>query len=712
MVGRVVAGFRLGIDVGSSNTTAALAGPDGRVRPLLFDGSPVLPSGVCAVPGAGLSTGRDARHAARARPECFEPAPKRLVGVSESVLLGEAEVPVVDLVAAVLGRVRDEAVRVAGAPVSAAVLTCPAGWGPLRRGVLAAAADRVGLVVDRLVPEPVAAADYFVGVQGARWPVGACAVVYDFGGGTFDAAVVRRTPDGFEVLATEGLADVGGADIDAAVVAGLGAVVAARAQDVWRRLTVPSTPAERRAAWLLWDDVRTAKEMLSRAPHTSVHVPLLEEDLPVGREELDRLAAPVVAQTVAATRAAVTASGVATEEVAAVFLVGGASRVPLVATLLHSELGVAPTAVEQPELVVAEGALGALPTPPVPPPVRERPDEQPPPEAASEPPPAARDAMRRWRIPVSAALAVLVLAIVVVAAPGLLSAHRDGDPDAAPSPHVLGVGAGTVRDLAFSPDGRLLAVSDGDETVQIWDVASRSQVGNSHPAEVGVIRAVAFAGNGRLVTAGGNGQVRIWNVADRSRYGQPLTVGPAVDSMASTGNQVAAAVDNEVLIWDVTTGREISRFAAVGNEGGLSVALDAAGTALAAAGADGFWLWDLTASPRQVIAERGGPAYAVAFGPDGRTVVTGRRGAGGAIVWDARSGRRTATLDRSETANVYRVAVSPDGRHVATAGSEPVSSTFPVRIWDLRAPEAASPDGRYLAVGGSNVLLFDLTSGG
>jgi WD40 repeat protein len=176
----------------------------------------------------------------------------------------------------------------------------------------------------------------------------------------------------------------------------------------------------------------------------------------------------------------------------------------------------------------------------------------------------------------------------------------------------------------------------------------------------------------------------------------------------------------------VTTGKEISRLAAVGNEGGLSVALNAAGTAIAAAGADGFWLWDLTAQPRQVIAERGGPAYAVAFGPDGRTVVTGRRGAGGAIVWDARSGRRTATLDRSGTANVHRVAVSPDGRHVATAGTEPVSSTFPVRIWDLRAPEAAvrtisvafepsairySPDGRYLAVGGSNVLLFDLTSG-
>jgi WD40 repeat protein len=342
--------------------------------------------------------------------------------------------------------------------------------------------------------------------------------------------------------------------------------------------------------------------------------------------------------------------------------------------------------------------------------------------------PVAPGARPRWRLPVAAALAVLVLAIVVVAAPRLLSALGDDDPrvPTVVSQHVLEIGWGTVVDLDFSPDGRLLAISDGDETVQIWDVASRRQVGSSHPAEVGTIRAVAFAGNGRLATAGGNGQVRIWNVADRTEFGRPLVIDPTVRSVASNGRLVAAAAGDAVVMWDLTTGRTTGRLTAAGGDSVLSVELNADGTAVAAAGFDGFWLWDLAAQGRQVIAEHGGSGYSVAFGRDGRVLITGRHGGGSATVWDTRTGRSTATLDDAEATDVPVVAISPNGRHVVTAGFGPVSARFPVRIWDLRAPEAAvstfrvsfepnavrfSPDGRYLAVGGSNVLLFRLAGG-
>ncbi|GAA4471331.1 Hsp70 family protein [Phytohabitans houttuyneae] len=729
--------FRLGIDFGTSNTTAVLAWPDGRARPLLFEGSPVLPSGVCADPGAGLSTGRDARHTARSRPDCFEPAPKRLVGASTPVLLGDVEVPVADLVAAVFARVRDEAGRVAGTPVTAAVLTCPAGWGPPRRDLLATAASRAGLVVEEVVPEPVAAAGYFIGTQGAWLAEGACAVVYDFGAGTFDASVVRRTRDGFALLAVEGLAETGGADIDAAVVAGLGESLAARDAATWRRLTVPASSADRRAAWQLWEDVRTAKEMLSRAPRTSVYVPLFEQDLPLGREELERLATPLVARTVAAARAAVDAAGVPAGAVAAVFLVGGASRLPLAATLLHREFGVAPTVVEQPELVVAEGALGPLPRMPTPAPASaphpvpaQDPAPHPPPVDEVAPERTAPRVPRRRRALAALALAGLVVAVAVLAVPRLLPALGiGGGPDTSTvlRQHVLATGGRVVRDVEFSPDGKLLAVNDGDQTVQIWDVGKRLQLGSSLVAGVGTVTAVAFVDGARLAVAGDRGEVRIWNVSDRTQFARPLTVGANPGALASTvdGQRLAVAVGDEVQVWDVAAGLRTSRLAAAGGKSVLAVDFNHDGTALAAAGFDGLWLWDSSAGRDPTFTDHSGPAHAVAFSPDGRTVVTGSD-TGGALLWDTRTGRRQATLAEAQPGEVPVVDFSPDGERVLTAGFGPVFTAYPVRIWDPTAPGAAqrtlaltfeprsarfSPDGRYIAVGGNGVVLFEQEPG-
>src|SRR5262245_19779908 len=101
-------GFRLGIDFGTSHTTAVLRWPDGHVRPLLFDGSPLLPSAVYAEGDGSLLVGRDAVHAARLDPARFEPSPKRRIH-RDTVTLGDAEVPVTAIIAAVLSRVRDEA---------------------------------------------------------------------------------------------------------------------------------------------------------------------------------------------------------------------------------------------------------------------------------------------------------------------------------------------------------------------------------------------------------------------------------------------------------------------------------------------------------------------------------------------------------------------------------------------------------------------------
>ncbi|MEJ3750355.1 Hsp70 family protein [Actinomycetes bacterium KLBMP 9797] len=353
----------MGIDFGTSHTVAMLGWPDGRARPVLFDGAPLLPSAVYADPSGELVVGRDAVAAALSYPERFEPYPKRRIddGV---LLLGDAAVPVSEAIAAVLRRVVTETHRVAGQWPSEAILTHPAAWGARRRAALLEGAARAGIHAPRLVPEPLAAAFHFAQLLGTQLPIDGHLLIYDFGAGTFDASVVRRTPDGFAVVTSEGLGDTGGLDVDAAFVAHLGAVYGGRDPAAWRRLEYPSSPADRRYSRQLWDGVRAAKEALSRTSSALVHVPVLEQDAPIAREQLDQLARPVIDRTVAAARSALLDAQVDLRQLAAVVLVGGASRMPIVATQLHRVLGIAATVLEQPELVVAEGSLlAAAPAP-------------------------------------------------------------------------------------------------------------------------------------------------------------------------------------------------------------------------------------------------------------------------------------------------------------------------------------------------------------
>src|SRR5207248_1202985 len=224
-------------------------------RALLFDGSPLLPSGVYADPAGTLFVGRDAERMSTVEPSRFEPFPKRLVDEG-SALLGETEVPVPTLLAAVLRRVVSEAVQAGVAPVGH-----------------------------------------------------------------------------------------------------LGQLVAIRAPAAWQRLSQPATPAEQRDRRAFWSEVRAAKEMLSRAPAAPVQVPGTEEALHLTREELERVAGPLIDRAVDETRRVLQQAGVLGPQLAGILLVGGSSRIPLVASRLHARFGLPPTLPEQPELPVAYGAL-------------------------------------------------------------------------------------------------------------------------------------------------------------------------------------------------------------------------------------------------------------------------------------------------------------------------------------------------------------------
>ncbi|MDT7801245.1 MAG: hypothetical protein QOI78_4678 [Actinomycetota bacterium] len=374
---------RVAVDFGTSSTcvVASVNGRDPQV--VVIDGQPLMSSAVFAAADGTLFVGQEAERQAAVDPSRYEPNPKRRIDEGE-LLLGDSVLRVTDVVHAVLGRAVAEARRLAGeAEVDLLVLTHPADWGAIRTRLLRQAAGGLAREV-ALVPEPVAAAVYHAAtfapqdvtndrtVEFSGRPGDALAVL-DLGGGTVDVSVVRRLPPdtardragrpqrgGFQVLATRGDPAFGGADIDQALLEHVGELVAGAEQDAWRQLVEGREMVDRRRRRVLRQDVRGAKETLSRHAYTDVPMPPPFADAHVTREDLERLIAAPLGRAVELTVAAIGDAGLRPKQLTAIFLVGGSSRIPMISRLVHERTGVVPTSLDQPETVVARGALRAV----------------------------------------------------------------------------------------------------------------------------------------------------------------------------------------------------------------------------------------------------------------------------------------------------------------------------------------------------------------
>jgi type VII secretion-associated protein (TIGR03931 family) len=186
--------------------------------------------------------------------------------------------------------------------------------------------------------------------------------VFDLGGGTIDVSVVRPAPGppGFQVLATRGDPTFGGADIDQLLLEHVGTVVSDTDPAAWRALVEGRDLPDRRRRRVIHQDVRGAKETLSRHAYTDVPMPPPFPDAHVTRADLERLITGPVDRAAELTVATIRAAATAPAELGGIFLVGGASRIPLVSRLVHQRTGVMPTTLDQPETVVARGALRAV----------------------------------------------------------------------------------------------------------------------------------------------------------------------------------------------------------------------------------------------------------------------------------------------------------------------------------------------------------------
>jgi WD40 repeat protein/actin-like ATPase involved in cell morphogenesis len=361
--------WSLAIDFGTSNTTAAMTADGGAPVVLEVENSRYLPSAVYAADGGELLTGRAAVRQGVVFPDRVERAPKRALAKQTHVLLGGEPREVVDLVAAVLRRMHTEAVRIHGdQPPGRVVLTHPARWGAAQLGQLREAAARAGIAQVDLLSEPVAAAWWY-----ARPSAGQVVAVFDLGGGTLDTAVLRAGTTGYQLAgAPGGDADLGGEDFDELLLAQVGELARERDESAWDETFGGDSTRERRDRALLRADVTAVKEALSDHVTYDLAIMGYSEAFRLTRPEFESMIAPVIDSAVAEMRRTLTAAGAKPADLSGLYLTGGSSRIPAIASRLEADLGVQPQLRDDPKAAVARGALAAdvpaipVPVPPVP----------------------------------------------------------------------------------------------------------------------------------------------------------------------------------------------------------------------------------------------------------------------------------------------------------------------------------------------------------
>lgn len=266
-----------------------------------------------------------------------------------------------------------------GVPPEHLAITHPASWGPHRKALLLNALREIGLGGVMLLPEPVAAA---VGhAARTRVPVGDVLAVYNLGADEFEAAAVRRTgPVAYDLLGWNA-ERVGGMDLDDLLTDHVRAAVGRALADL-----DPADPQLRMAMSWLRDECTRAKEQLSTAEEATVLVqlPHLHTQVQVTRAEFVELISPVLASTVDTLLRAVHP-----DRPAAALLVGGSTRIPLVADLVAAALGCPVAQHPDPQVSVAEGAAVAAYN------LLRGSRPEPPPPALAEPEPPSR-ALDRW----------------------------------------------------------------------------------------------------------------------------------------------------------------------------------------------------------------------------------------------------------------------------------------------------------------------------
>ena len=325
--------YGLGIDLGTTYTAAAvMSGGQPRVIHL-GNRAAAIPSVVFLHDGTML-TGDAALRRGLSDPNGLAREFKRRVGDPTPMVLGGVPMSAEALFGRLLRWTADVVVEREGGPPERVAVCHPANWGPYKLELLTQACRIAELSDVTTLSEPEAAAIHYAALE--RTQPGALIAVYDLGGGTFDAAVLRKTAGGFEVLGRpEGIERLGGIDFDEAIVSHVRSALADALTGL--DLEDPSTVV---ALARLRQECVDAKEALSADVETSIPVvlPGLQTEVRLTRAEFEGMIRVPLMETIAALRRALRSAKVEPESLDAVLLVGGSSRIPMVAEMVGHEL--------------------------------------------------------------------------------------------------------------------------------------------------------------------------------------------------------------------------------------------------------------------------------------------------------------------------------------------------------------------------------------
>ena len=345
--------YALGIDVGTTFTSAAIVRDDGTMELIKLGGRAAsMPSVVLAREDGELLFGDAAESRSRIDPSRVAREFKRRLGDPTPLVLGGTPYSAQVLTSLLLAHVYGEVLRRMDASPATVVVTHPASYSEYRRDALTTAATEAGIPNVALLTEPeAAAAEYAARHDG---PVGEIVAVYDFGGGTFDVALLRRTSTSFELIGTPtGVENLGGSDFDVAVFEHIDDLL-----DGQLHALDTSDPATLAGLSQLRRDCRDAKETLSADMDVTIPVlvPGLSRQIRLTRSDFEQLIGPRIPETFRALRRAAESAGIDVSAVDRLVLVGGSSQIPLIRTRIMTETGRPFAENIDPDQAVAVGA--------------------------------------------------------------------------------------------------------------------------------------------------------------------------------------------------------------------------------------------------------------------------------------------------------------------------------------------------------------------
>ena len=343
----------IGIDLGTSTTEAAVIQNGKPLMIFNLENEIITPSAVGIDADGKFVIGEKARAQYLLSPENTAIEVKRKIGTNEKIPLGQETYTPVELSAKLLEYVKSYASEYLKTEITRAVISVPAYFDDLQRQATVEAGNKAGLEVMRILNEPTAAALSY-GLE--HMEEESHILVYDLGGGTFDVTLLEMFDGVLEVKASSGDNQLGGKDFDEKIMDWLIGQFQSK-HDI-------DLSKDKFAMVKLKEEAERCKKTLSSSSACQILIPMIAEksgtplalDETITVEAFEEMTKELINRTHPPIDVVLTDSGILQEDIDKVILVGGSTRMPLVAKDIEEYLHMEPAQAVNPDYAVAEGA--------------------------------------------------------------------------------------------------------------------------------------------------------------------------------------------------------------------------------------------------------------------------------------------------------------------------------------------------------------------